>query len=238
MRRARRQAMGPGGDWPGRRARARQLRLGGRAPPLRLPPGAQPRGRESGHPRCAAGGSGCCVRSRHRAHPGCGDPCLTPDAALELAVGLQALGRGPRAPAHCSVGPGGRRESKEGGGNGRGRDESPRGEGAAAQPLPQRPGRRRGTGLSGGSPTSAHPRSGLGHSDFARLFWMEGPFPLLLLLPRKVISRHPRGLRGQFGGPVSFPNYGGQPYRVHEEMGLGHPWDLLLTSEIPRTGGH
>lgn len=49
---------------------------------------------------------------------------------------------------------------------------------------------------------SAHPRSGLGHSDFARLFGMEGPFPLLLL-PRKVISRHPRGLGGQFEGPVS-----------------------------------
>ncbi|KAL6035295.1 hypothetical protein STEG23_024878 [Scotinomys teguina] len=44
--------------------------------------------------------------------------------------------------------------------------------------------------------------SGLGHSDFAGLFGVEGPFPLPL--PRKVISRPPRGLGGQFGGPDSF----------------------------------
>lgn len=110
------------GDGPRRRlarARARQLLLGGRAPPLRLPPGAQPRGSESRHPRRAAGGSGCCVRARHRAHPGCGDPCLAPDVAR-----ARAPGAGVRTAGSCALqrrpgreeGDGGGRREREGAG--------------------------------------------------------------------------------------------------------------------------
>lgn len=110
------------GDGPRRRlarARARQLLLGGRAPPLRLPPGAQPRGPESRHPCRAAGGSGCCVRARHRAHPGCGDPCLAPDVAR-----AQAPGAGVRTAGSCALqrrpgreeGDGGGRREREGAG--------------------------------------------------------------------------------------------------------------------------
>lgn len=164
VRRARRQAMGPGGDWPGR---GRGSCCWGGAPPRsgyrRGPsPGARragiPAARREARDAACAGATG---RIQAAATP----------AWLRtlLALGLPALGCGPRAPAHCSGGPGGRRETEEGGGSGRGRDESPRGEGAAAQPLPQRPGRRPGTGLSGGFVASAHPLHGLGHSGFTRL---------------------------------------------------------------------
>lgn len=110
---------------------------GARPPPLRLPPGAQPRGPASGHPRRAGGRcSGCCagelrgrIRQARGPRPGSGSRS-------------GALRRGPRSPAHCSGGGGGGGLRGGGRGRGRGRGESPRGEGAAAQPLPQRPGRR------------------------------------------------------------------------------------------------
>ena len=107
-------------------------RRGGAAPPLRLPPGAQPRSPVSGHPRRRAGGgrcSGCCAGARSRTHsPGARTPApLQLGRAWARAAVSGALQRRRRRP-------------REGGGRGRGRDESPRGEGAAAQPLPQRPG--------------------------------------------------------------------------------------------------
>lgn len=118
---------GTGGGRGGRR--------GGAAPPLRLPPGAQPRGPASGHP-CRAGDgrcSSCCAGARGGAHsPGARTPAPLRLGRAEARAAVScALQRRRR-----------RRRPGEGGGSGRGRDESPRGEGAAAQPLPQRPGRR------------------------------------------------------------------------------------------------
>lgn len=188
--------MGPGGDWPGRGRGS--CGWGGAPPRSGYRRGLSPGARRAGIPAARREARDAeCARATGRIQA-----AATPAwFRTQLALGLPVLGRGPRAPAHCSGGPGGRRKLEEGGGSGRGRDESPRGEGAAAQPLPQRPGRRRGTGLSGGTAASAHPMCGLGHSDIARLSGVEGPFPLPL--SRKVVSRHPRGLRGQFAEPVS-----------------------------------
>lgn len=196
VRRARRQAMGPGGDWPGR---GRGSCCWGGAPPRSgYRRGPSPGARRAGIPAARQEArDAACARATGRIQAAATPAWLR----TLLALRLPALGCGPRAPAHCSGGPGGRRETEEGGGSGRGRDESPRGEGAAAQPLPQRPGRRPGTGLSCGFAASVHLLHGLGHSDFARLSGVSGPFPLPLL--RKVISRPPRGLGGQFEGPIS-----------------------------------
>lgn len=196
VRRARRQEMGPGGDWPGRGRRS--CCWGGAPPRSGYRRGPSPGARRAGIPAARREArDAACVRATGRIQAAATPVWLR----TLLALGLPALGCGPRAPAHCSGGPGGRREPEEGGGSGRGRDESPRGEGAAAQPLPQRPGRRPGTDLSGGFVASAHRLRGLGHSDFTRFSRVEGPFPLPLL--RKVICRHPRGLGGQFEGPIS-----------------------------------
>lgn len=108
---------------------------GGAAPPLRLPPGAQPRGPASGHPRRAGGSgySGCCAGARSGAHPpdaptpapsGSGSPART---ALSCALqrrwrwrrpgkeegegegGMNHRGGRARPPSLCRSGPGGAR---------------------------------------------------------------------------------------------------------------------------------
>lgn len=117
---------------------------GGAAPPLRLPPGAQPRGPASGHPRRAGGGrcSDSCTGAHRRTHP----PSAPTPARLRLGRARA------RTAVSCALQRRRWRPREGAGRTGRGRDESPRGEGAAAQPLPQRPGRRP---LRAGSPGGA-----------------------------------------------------------------------------------
>lgn len=153
-----REAAGPGGgqNVP-ESARAQQLRLwdrrggeeGGRGPPAPVTaggPAPEPGVRASPPPR---GRRPLLGLLRWRAQPNtfarCADPGPAP-APARLGAGRGLL----RTAAAAAAATGGRRErerereeGKGGGrGRGRGRDESPRGEGAAAQPLPQRPGSR------------------------------------------------------------------------------------------------
>lgn len=89
--------------------------------------------------------------------------------------------------------------AREGGGRGRGRDESPRGEGAAAQPLPQRPGRRP---LDRPLPVAQGPRlMGIGTRSGCRTASDAGDPPDRNL--GKVTPRVTRGLRGRFRGRAS-----------------------------------